>query len=261
MFRPLRYFTGFLLASILIFSACKKDPEIPTGPVVRYTPLKLTIKPVWNGAPFNSATNYQTPAGNEVNINLVKFYLAHFTLANEQGEDRIFDADLFDVTNGPVTRVLRTSMGHAHNLRFGLGLPPEINHIALNTIPPNAPTGNNSGMYWSWGFMYRFVLFEGHFDTIPGNMGQLPFNFSIHTGFDTCYRRRSIPIDLQADADDTARLTLLVDISRFFTNGTDTLDLTQGAQWHGDVDTLGGVINIDLVIKLANLQSAAFSVE
>ena len=43
--------------------------------------------------------------------------------------------------------------------------------------------------------------------------------------------------------------------SRFFTNGTDTLDLTQGASWHGEVDNLG------LALKLANLQSAAFSVE
>ncbi|MEO7080748.1 MAG: MbnP family protein, partial [Flavobacteriales bacterium] len=129
------------------------------------------------------------------------------------------------------------------------------------TIPPNAPTGNNSGMYWSWGSMYRFALFEGHFDTIPGNMGQLPFNFSIHTGFDTCYRERSIPINLQPGAVDTMRLNLLVDISRFFTNGTDTLDLTQGASWHGEVNDIGEVINIDLALKMANLQIASFSVQ
>ncbi len=260
MSRQLQLLSVLLLTAILILPACKKDPEVPRSEG-QYTPLKLTITPVWNGAPFNAATNYQTASGEQVNITLLKFYLAKFTLSNDQGEGQLFDADLFDVTNGPLTRVLRTSLERAHNLHFGLGLPPEINHIPLNTIPPNAPTGNNSGMYWSWGSMYRFVLFEGHFDTIPGNMGQLPFNFSIHTGFDTCYRERSIPINLLPGADDTMRLDLRVDVSRFFTNGTDTLDLTQGAFWHGEVNDIGEVINVNLALKVANLQIAAFSVE
>lgn len=255
MIRPLHYFTGFLLATVLIFSACKKDPEIPTGPALHYTPVKLTIKPVWNGSPFHPSTHYQTPAGNQVTVNLVKFYLSYFTVVENGVEDRLFDADLFDVTNGPLTRVLSMSSSSPHELRFGLGLPLAINHIDIATIAPGAPTGNNSGMYWTWASMYRFMLFEGHFDTDLTNTDNLPYSFSLHTGLDTCYRERSIPINLQVGADDTARLTLNVDISRFFTNGTDTLDLTQGASWHGEVD------NLDLAIKLANLQIAAFSVE
>lgn len=246
---------GLLFAGIALLSACNKDPEVPTGPAVQYTPVKLTVKPVWNGAPFNPATHYQTAAGHQVTISLVKFYLSYFTVVENGAAERLFDADLFDVTNGPLTRVLSMSTNTPHELRFGLGLPRAINHMDIATIPPNAPTGNNSGMYWTWASMYRFLLFEGHFDTDLTNPGDLPYNFSLHSGLDTCYRERSIPITLQAGADDTARLTLNVDISRFFTDGTDTLDLTHGASWHGEVD------NIDLAIRLANLQSAAFSVE
>lgn len=244
-----------LAVSALFITSCKKDPEVPTVPAAHSKPLKLTVTPVWNGAPFNPATHYQTPSGNQVTVSLVKFYLAHFTVVGNGIENRLFDADLFDVTNGPLTRVLSMNAVAPHELRFGLGLPPEINHIDISAIPPNDPTGNNGGMYWTWASMYRFVLFEGHFDTDLTNTGPLPYNFSLHTGLDTCYRERSIPINLQAGSDDTARITLQVDISRFFTNGTDTLNLTQGSSWHGDVD------NIGLGVKVANLESAAFSVE
>ena len=259
MYKRILEFPVLALAlSALCIIGCKKDPEVPTPeptPPGLATPVKLTVQPVWNGAPFNPQSHYLTPSGQQVQVGLVKFYLAHFTVVENGIQDRLFDADLFDVTNGPLTRVLSMNAVSPHELRFGLGLPPEINHIDIATIPPNDPTGNNSGMYWTWASMYRFVLFEGHFDTDLTNTGPLPYNFSLHTGLDTCYRERSIPINLQKSADDTIRITLLVDVSRFFTNGADTLNLTQGSSWHGEVD------NINLAIKVANLESAAFSVE
>ena len=167
----------------------------------------------------------------------------------------MFDADLFDVTNGPLVRILTAPAGSYQAVQMGLGLPPAINHTDIATIPPNAPTGNNSGMYWSWATMYRFMLFEGHFDSDPNATGEPPFNFSLHTGLDTCYRTREIPFDLNVAADDTARLTITVDVAHFFTDGSQLLDLSQGAMWHGEVDQL------DLALKVADLQAAALGVE
>jgi hypothetical protein len=213
------------------------------------------VNPVWNGHPFHKTQVHLTPSGQRARVTQVKFFLADFTLISGGTEHQVFDADLFDVTNGPLTRILSAPAGDHQELRFGLGLPPELNHRDISTIPPNDPTGNNSGMYWVWGSTYRFVIFSGHFDNDPNASGEPPYNFDLHTGFDTCYRTRNVPIDLRLDADDTMRLTLDVDIAKFFSNGTDTLDLSQTALYHGEVGA------IDIGIKLADLESDAFSVE
>lgn len=217
--------------------------------------LKLTVKPVWNGLPLDTADIHLTPTGQRVSIGLVKFYLSNFALLSNGTAFPVFDVDLFNVTNGPQTRVYSAAVGDADALYFGLGLSPDLNHTDISTIPVNDPMGNNSGMYWSWATMYRFVLFDGKFDNDPNATGPPPFNFSIHTGLDTCYRTKEIPIDLHMDNSDTARITLVVDVAKFFSNGTQTLDLSQNALWHGEVDL------IDVGILMADLQIDALSVE
>ena len=241
--------------AVLLFTSCRKDPAVPAPPVVPVPVVKLTVKPVWNGAPFNKDSVYIAAGDQRAKVSLVKFYLADLDLTSSNGTARLFDADLFDVTNGPLYRVLTAPAGNYSSLHVGLGLPPELNHRDLATIPPEAPTGNNSGMYWSWATMYRFVLFTGRFDSDVNGTGEPPFQFDIHTGRDTCYRERNFPFPLMITTADTARITITVDIARFFTDGNQTLDLSQGAVWHGEPEGL------DLGLKMADLESAALGAE
>ncbi len=255
MFRPRKLFASFTIASLLLLVSCRKDPSAPETPAIPGTVLKLTVKPTWHAASFDKNTIYTAAGDQRIHVSLVKFYLSPMELSGENGTTQLMDADLFDVTNGPQSRVLSVPIGTYYTLNLGLGLPPALNHRDIATIPPNAPTGNNSGMYLSWATQYRFLLFEGHFDSIPDGPGEPPYAFSLHTGLDTCYRTRAIPINLTATSGDTARLTINVDIARFFTNGNEVLQLSQGAMWHGEVDQLG------LGLKAADLQVASLSVE
>ena len=256
-------FPALILAvSILLNTGCKKDPEIPAPPTeiiptdtMGTTTVKLTIKPVWNGVPLDTADIHLTPTGQRVRIDLVKFYLSNLALISNGTAQPLFDVDLFDVTSGPLTRVYNAAVGDVDSLYFGLGLSPDLNHTDISTVPVNAPLGNNSGMYWAWATMYRFVLFDGKFDNDTDATGPPPFNFSIHTGLDTCYRTKEIPIALNIDSSDTARITLVVDVAKFFSDGTQSLDLSQNAIWHGEVDM------IDVGLLVADLQIAAFSLE
>ena len=253
----MRRYAAALLTALVLFTSCSKDPEVPS-PVVPPVPMsvvKLTLRPVWAVAPFDKNAVYESAGGQRIQTTLLKFYLSPLELVSNGTAERLFDADLFDVTNGPVQRMLTVPAGTYQNLVSGLGLPPAINHIALNTIDPNAPTGSNSGMYWSWASMYRFVIFEGHFDNDLASTDPPPFNFALHTGLDTCYRALSFPLLVNATENDTVRITITVDISRFFTDGNQILDLSQGAVWHGEPDGL------DLGLKVADLEAAALSVE
>lgn len=247
---------GLALASLLLFSGCKKDPEVPTPPApeVNTQVVKLTVKPTWNGTPFDKNTVYAAAGDQRIKVTELKFYLAPLGLTNGDETYQLFDAGLFNVTNGPLYRTLSVPVGNYQSVKLGLGLPYDLNHRDLATIPPNDPTGNNSGMYWSWATMYRFVIFSGKFDNDPNGTGEPPFTFDLHTGLDTCYRSREIPFNLNVTTSDTVRLTVNVDISRFFTDGSQVLQLSEGAIWHGMED-----INIGL--KAADLQIAAFSIE
>lgn len=242
------------LAALALLPGCRKDPPVPLPPAPPKAVLKLTVQPVWGGEPFDKNTVYPAAGGQRIRVSGLKFFLAPLELAGTDTTCQVFDADLFDVTNGALHRTLSVPAGHYQSVRLGLGLPYALNHRDLATIPPNAPTGNNGGMYWDWGSQYRFVMFSGKFDSDPDGEGELPYTFDLHIGLDTCYRTRELPLALDAAADDTLKLTVRVDIARFFTDGDRVLDLSQGAMWHGDPDFL------PLALLVADLQAAALSV-
>lgn len=246
---------GLALAFVLLLGSCRTDPAVPptnnSGPE---QVLKLTVRPTWNGAPFDKTTIYAAAGDQRIKVTELKFYLAPLELTSGDVTRQLFDADLFNVTDGPLYRTISVPVGNYQSVKLGLGLPYEMNHRDLSTIPPNAPTGNNSGMYWEWATMYKFVIFSGRFDSDPGGTGEPPYTFDIHTGLDTCYRTREIPFNLNVITTDTARLTINVDIARFFTDGNQVLDLSQGSIWHGMED-------INIALKVADLQVAALSIE
>lgn len=246
-------FRSLLLAGLVAatFSACHKGTaDGPEGDGA----VRLTVVPVWNGSPFDKTQVHLNAAQQRVLVQLVKFYLARMELVASGTAQPLFDADLFNITDGPETRMLEVAAGDYEGLRFGLGLPPDLNHTDVTTVPVDDPLGNNSGMYWTWATMYRFMLFEGRFDNDPQATGLLPFQFSLHTGLDTLYRTCDLPAEVHVVAGDTTDLRLNVDIARFFTNGTDTLSLADIAQFHGEVS------NLPMGILIADLQRDAFSV-
>ncbi|MFT3884164.1 MAG: hypothetical protein QM724_01665 [Flavobacteriales bacterium] len=238
-----------MLAAVALFTACGREPA--TAPSVP-CPVKFTVEPVWNGAPFNKGTVYMNADDKRVQVQTLKFYLAPVTLLGGAQQAEILRADLFDVVNGGATRILQAPAGRYTGLRFGLGLPHDLNHTDITQIDPNTPLGNNSGMYWTWATMYRFTLFEGRFDNDPQASGPLPFQFAYHTGLDTLYRTRTLPVMLEVTPSDTTEIVLQVDVARFFTNGSDTLDLSQGSSFHGEPGLL------ELGMRIADLERDAF---
>lgn len=246
-----------MFSAALMISCSKEDPAVPEAPVPSPSTglVKLTVRPVWNGAPFNKTNVYLSAGDERILVQQVKFYLSRLTLVSEAGMRELSDAELLDITNGAQSRVFSTDTGAVDSLRFGLGLPPDLNATDITTIPPNDPLGNNGGMYWTWASMYRFLIFDGRFDTDPSGSGTPPFPFSIHTGRDTCFRSTALPLELTVTSADTAFIDLKVDLARFFTDGSAILKMSEGSQSHGEVEELGQSLKLsDLAIKSFGVQ-------
>lgn len=255
--KPAFNLTATTLLFLVLMASCRKDPPAPPNPPAPQgpmVPVKLTVKPIWDDGEFNKQNVYLAGGDQRVQVTALKFYLSPLQFEGPGPNHALFDADLFDVVDGAEHRLLWLPVGNYSNLRFGLGLPPALNHRDLATIPPNAPTGNNSGMYWNWATQYRFVIFSGFFDNEPDSTGQPANVFDFHTGLDTCYRTRALPFELHAAEGDTVNLTLTVDIARFFQNGNAIFQLSDHAFWHG-------VGSLNVGTRLADMQVAAFAIE
>lgn len=248
---------GAILLLAVLISCAKEDPAIPDERTPSPTAglVKLTVRPLWNGAPFNKTNIYLSAGDERILVQQFKFYLSRITLVSDAGARELSDAELLDITNGAVSRVFTTDTGSVDSLRFGLGLPPDLNATDITTVPPNDPLGNNGGMYWTWASRYRFVVFDGRFDTDPSASGTPPFPFSIHTGRDTCYRHTTLPLPLSISTSDTAYIDLDVDLARCFTDGNVIFRMSDGSQSHGEVQEMGQALKFsDLVIKAIQMQ-------
>jgi hypothetical protein len=238
-----------LVATLL---ACtKEDPRWPPEQQVDVTlqQVDVTFRPLWNGAPFDKNTVYLSAANERIQIQQVKFYLSDLELKG--ASDALLSAvELLDLTNGPKQRSYSVSAGTYDSLHIAMGLPPEVNGADITNIDPTSPLGNNSGMYWTWTTMYRFLIFDGRFDTDAGATGPLPFQFSIHTGRDTCYRDRTVPFPLQVTTGTPVNVSIDVELAAFFSDGAEVLRMSDGSQSHGAVQELPQALKLsDLAIK------------
>ena len=241
----------FLASLAFLLFGCVKDPVVPDAPAIPEYPILLKVQPLWNGVPFDKTVIYHNALGQRVLLTQVKFYLADAQLIGDGTTAQLFDVELLDLTNGPVERMLHAARGDYRSMHLGFGLPYDLNHTDPTLYPVDDPLGAFSGMLWSWASLHRFMLFNGRYDTDGTATGIPPFLFSIETGLDTCYRQRTVPLVLDVEEGDTARLTLEIDIARFFFNSTDTFDLSQGSQWHGAID------QVSIALKLSDLASGA----
>lgn len=241
---------SIILAAVLALTGCRRDPSVE--PVVDRE-VRVTFQPTWNGTDFEKSIVHLNASGQRVLIQQVKFFVSGFTLISDSGSAKVSEVELLDLTDGPQERTMRVPYGSYGSLRFGLGLPYALNHQDITQVQPPSPLDYGQGMYWEWTTMYRFMIFDGRFDTNPDGTGTPPFQFSLHTGQDECYREREIPLAVDILVDDTASITLNVDIARFFTDGTEVLDLSQGSQSHGESQSLPQALRLsDLAVKAIN---------
>jgi hypothetical protein len=243
------------VAAVLAFAGCRQDqqvePETPQEPLGRE--VRVIFRPTWNSADFDKNNIYLSAANERVMIQQVKFYMSGSTLLGDSGAAMVSEAELLDLTDGPQERMMRVPFGSYDSLRYGLGLPYDLNHQDITQVVPPSPLDFSQGMYWTWATMYRFMIFEGRFDTDPEATSTPPYQFSLHTGHDECYRERVIPLAVDITVNDTTGIILNVDIARFFTDGTDVLDLSQGSQSHGEPQNLPQAMRLsDLAVKAIN---------
>ena len=237
-------------------ASCGKE----TAPPIDTATVNLSFRATYGGAPLILNENYEYQ-GNPVRFSKINFYLSNLVVANNDGERELSDIQFIDLSlthntaidaaKGTVMNFSRVPVGTYNFLRFGIGVPVDLNKTTPSDYSTSHPLGvGNSGEYWEAWNSYIFAKIEGQYDengdgTIDGN----DISFAYHTGTDRVYAE-DIEFDnvINLNAGETTNLDFELDIRQLlsFPQG-DLLDLEP----HDPNNQLG-----DMILIMGNFKKA-----
>lgn len=247
-----------LLVIVTLLSACKKDKvDSPPGNSDTVSDVHLKISSFFGDQELEFGETYFNVSGYRFNVSDFQLYLSYVYLIEQNGDTaHLTDIAFFDLYDGDDDLIIEdVPVGNYTQLDFGIGVAPDMNspqnpdfNIAL--FDNDHPLSQSNGMYWSWQGGYRFVIFEGKYDTDPDSTDPMVDGYSFHTGGDQSYRVVSLTgINFDVTAEETAVAHLDFAVDRFFYSATDTIDI--------DVHTMTHSPNSDLSARVSdNIQQA-----
>jgi hypothetical protein len=182
-------FSILILSIVLLgLSACQKqkrsaaDVNIVFHHSISNQPLTIGPK------------SYVNAAGNQYSVDLLKYYLSHLILRNENGSEFALNNYMLIDASDPATcqeLAIQVPNGTYTSLRFYLGIDSAKNY----SLAQGGDLDPMYGMFWSWNTGYIFFKHEGEFIKSNGNTAQILF----HLGTDKAYTAVEVPINLTVE--------------------------------------------------------------
>lgn len=216
----------------LAWSGCKGDPPPEPEP----DPTELTVEVVLmnNGESIALQDEFFDSEGNHVRLLALKFYLADISLKQSDGTyHEVSEIELFDFK--PLDESVNTPQwerGYTYEvpagdytaIRFGLGVPGELNGMDPAGYGNEEALSIYSNMYWSWASMYRFVILEAQMDSLGGV--NFDHDLIFHTGLDELYRADiELPVAFNVEEGTASTIQIGIDWNTLFHNGEQAIPI------------------------------------
>jgi hypothetical protein len=224
------------LSGVFMWASCKNGPVDPPIPEPAAPVVTLSAEMMNQGEALGLNEVFFDDKDCSGRLVVLKYYLAHIDLKRDDGSyHRCADIELFDhkVVNPNLTTpqwsnqyAYEVPEGNYTALRFGLGVPGDLNGIDPSSYDNADPLSTYSNMYWSWASMYRFIILEAKLDTAGG--ASYDFDVVFHTGLDSLYRDNiELPVIFSIAKGDTQTITLEIDWNTLFYGDGEEIHLTQ----------------------------------
>jgi len=192
----------------LLFSSCRKDLGIKCKSFTR-----VNVTNVIGTEAFHLDSTYTNAAGEAYHAYLLKYYISHMALVNENGERvELYAHELIDqsVPTSLVLDQVEIPDGHYTALEFNLGVDSLHNHSGdqAGDLDPMY------GMIWTWNTGYIFFKHEGYFTSSESGTEQ-PLIY--HYGKDRSLVPISLPIELHVDRNSSV-INLQFDLNELYGN-------------------------------------------
>jgi hypothetical protein len=201
---------AFLLIAIcvLVISSCRKDLGTKCKSYNR-----VNITNLIGTDAFHLDSSYTNAAGEAYNAYMLKYYISHMKLVNENGERvELYAHELIDqsVPSSLELGDVEIPDGHYTSIEFNLGVDSLHNHTGdqAGDLDPMY------GMIWTWNTGYIFFKHEGYFNSSTSGTEQ-PLIY--HYGTDRALVPISLPIELHADRSASV-INLQFDLNKLYSN-------------------------------------------
>jgi hypothetical protein len=246
-FIRMRHHVLLLASALFVFTGCDEKPEEEVIPGSVLMEFNLT----WNGDDCAIGDVQNDHLDHPLRIDNLQMYIAPVEMRNDRGEwVEIQDVALLDFGVHGQKITAAAEIGIYDGLRFGMGLPPEINTDIdpasyANDHPLSVP--GSAGMFWTWASGYVFVKYEGKFAETTGS--QLLEPLSYHCGTDESYR--SVTFDFEEaiaiESQEVQAFSLSFNAAAALTGPDDSVDIVQDPVTHNAQGTILGARLMDLM--------------
>ncbi len=207
----------YLFSTLLLlgFFSCEDDEAVAT----EVTDVELTLKANYDGETFMTEKDYDYD-GTAIRFTKLAFYISDIVLLSSgSGEIELKDVEFVDLgfniseqaqaEAGVKIEAKQVDVGSYSGIRFGLGVPADLNRTSWTDYGSGHPLRNDSH-YWSSWESFIFAKIEGKIDT-DGD-GMVDNSFLFHTGSDDAYTERSIGSSIDLVLDELKQLTFNIDV-------------------------------------------------
>jgi hypothetical protein len=226
-------------AFILMSASCKKTTGSLYDSNVK-APITLEFDNIVGGADLQLNTgSYTNESGEQFKVSMLRYFVSNIVLTNVNGSKYIVPQDSsYFLIDELKPSTLKTSIkipeGEYSKLEFVLGVDSLRNTKDLSQRTGVLdPTGEASGMYWSWNSGYIFFKMEGNSPSSKLTNNVFQYHIGLFGGYSTptLNNLKNISIDLtqrgiaKVKTGKTPNVHLLVDVSKVF-NGTNKVSIS-----------------------------------
>ncbi len=219
------------LLLLLALTACRDDDDVDMP--LTETDLTLDFRAEYDGAPLGIQRDaYAYPTGDTLKVLLFQYYVSDLELLPRNGAApvRLTDIDLLRWMSASdsamQTRTFRVPEGDYAGLRFGLGVKPELNAQDPSAFPADYVL--NEAEFWGPTTRYVFAKIEANADLESD--GLYDTGLTYHMGSDSLYTTVEFNQPFSVRAGQTPQLTVVADVLRALSDGSDTFDITNPQQ-------------------------------
>ena len=233
---------NFIFFSLLILglASCNDDPADTEGTVT------IHFKAVYDDIPLQMFNNRPFENGQTLEFTHLSMIISDLELLKQGSPELLDEVEIVNLTfdnttaaeAGYTLTISGVPTGTYDGMRFGVGVPEDVNAKK----PADFPSGNplsNTAYYWTPWSSYIFMKTEGRLDTI-GN-GTTDLGFALHTGSDALYNilEANIPLTVQDGLE--TNLDIVIDYKKVLQG----VDIKANPQNHSpdDISTITAIVN------------------
>lgn len=194
------------IACTFVIASCRKDLNTKCKSYTR-----VSVFNVIGENEFHLDSTYINGAGEAYRAYMLKYYISHMKLVNENGERvELYGHELIDHSIPTSLQLDQVEIpdGHYTSIEFNLGVDSLHNHSGdqAGDLDPMY------GMIWTWNTGYIFFKHEGYFTSSTSGTEQ-PLIY--HYGTDRALAPISLPIELHVDRNSSI-INLQFDLNKLY---------------------------------------------